>query len=142
MSALFQRYLVMRLLIGSTVILACLLQAACSMPNFRLPRLHKVAIQQGNVITQRMIDQLKPGLTREQVTFIMGEPISRNSFDDSRWDYLYLIEVPGEYLERKRLSIYFDGDIVTHFDGDYSPTAITTPDVPETISEPNADKKG
>jgi outer membrane protein assembly factor BamE len=142
MSALFQRYLVMRLLIGSTVILACLLQAACSMPNFRLPRLHKVAIQQGNVITQRMIDQLKPGLTREQVTFIMGEPISRNSFDDSRWDYLYSIEVPGEYLERKRLSIYFDGDIVTHFDGDYSPTAITTPDVPETISEPNADKKG
>ena len=142
MSALFQRYLVMRLLIGSTVILACLLQAACSMPNFRLPRLHKVAIQQGNVITQRMIDQLKPGLTREQVTFIMGEPISRNSFDDSRWDYLYSIEVPGEYLERKRLSIYFDGDIVTHFDGDYSPTAITAPDVPETISEPNDDKKG
>lgn len=142
MSALLQRYLDMRLLIGSTVILACLLQAACSMPNFRLPRLHKVAIQQGNVITQRMIDQLKPGLTREQVTFIMGEPISRNSFDDSRWDYLYSIEVPGEYLERKRLSIYFDGDIVTHFDGDYSPTAITTPDVPETISEPNADKKG
>jgi outer membrane protein assembly factor BamE len=132
----------MRLLIGSAVILACLLQAACSMPSFRLPRLHKVAIQQGNVITQRMIDQLKPGLTREQVTFIMGEPISRNSFDDSRWDYLYSIEVPGEYLERKRLSIYFDGDIVTHFDGDYSPTAITAPDVPESISEPNEDKKG
>jgi outer membrane protein assembly factor BamE len=111
------------------------------MPNFRLPRLHKVAIQQGNVITQRMIDQLKPGLTREQVTFIMGEPISRNTFDDSRWDYLYSVEVPGEYLERKRLSIYFDGDIVTRFDGDYSPTVITAPDVPETISEPNEDRK-
>ncbi len=132
----------MRVLIGSALILACLAQAACSMPNFRLPRLHKVDIQQGNVITQRMIDQLKPGLSREQVMFIMGEPIHRNSFNDSRWDYLYSIEIPGEYLERKRLSIYFEGDTVTHFDGDYTPTAITTPDVPETISEPNENKKG
>jgi outer membrane protein assembly factor BamE len=125
----------MRLVIGTTVILACLVQAACSMPNFRLPRLHKVTIQQGNVITQRMIDQLEPGLTRSQVAFIMGEPIYRNTFDDSRWDFLYSVEIPGTYREQRRLTVYFDGDVMTHFDGDYAPTAITPPDVPEELVE-------
>jgi outer membrane protein assembly factor BamE len=125
----------MRLVIGIAVIAACLLQAACSMPNFRLPRLHKVTIQQGNVITQRMIDQLEPGLTRSQVAYIMGEPIYRNSFDDSRWNYIYSIEIPGAYKEQKRLTIYFDGDVMTHFDGDYTPTQITEPEVPPEIQE-------
>ena len=125
----------MRVAIGIAVILACLAQAACSMPNFRLPRVHKVTIQQGNVITQQMIDKLEPGLTRSQVAFIMGEPIYRNTFDDTRWDYLYSIEIPGVYEEQKRLSIFFDGDVMTHFDGDYSPTVITEPDVPEEMTE-------
>lgn len=125
----------MRVVIGIAVVLACLAQAACSMPNFRLPRVHKVTVQQGNVITQQMIDKLEPGLTRSQVAFIMGEPIYRNTFDDTRWDYLYSIEIPGVYQEQKRLSIFFDGDVMTHFDGDYSPTAITEPDVPAEITE-------
>jgi outer membrane protein assembly factor BamE len=117
----------MRLAIGLAVILACLAQSACSMPKLKLPRVHKVTVQQGNVITQRMVDQLKPGLTRSQVAFIMGEPIYRNTFDDDRWDYLYLIEIPGVYKEQRRLTVYFQGDVMTHFDGDYAPTPVTTP---------------
>jgi len=123
----------MRLFIGLAVILACLTQAACSAPKLKLPRPHKVTVQQGNVITQRMIDELKPGLTRSQVAYIMGEPIYRNTFNDTRWDYLYLVEIPGTYKEQKRLTVYFDNDVMTHFDGDYSPTQITPPDVPPDI---------
>ena len=126
----------MRFAIGLAVILACLAQTACTMPRFKLPRVHKVTVQQGNVITQRMVDELKPGLTRSQVAFIMGEPVFRNTFDDDRWDYLYLIEIPGVYKEQKRLTVFFDGDVMTHWDGDFTPTAITPPDVPETISNP------
>ena len=48
-----------------------------------LPRVHKVSVQQGNVITQEMVDQLKPGMTRSQIAFIMGEPILRSAFNDS-----------------------------------------------------------
>jgi len=123
----------MRLFIGLAVILACLTQAACSAPKLKLPRPHKVTVQQGNVITQRMIDELKPGLTRSQVAYIMGEPIYRNTFNDTRWDYLYLVEIPGTYKEQKRLTVYFDNDVMTHFDGDYSPTQITPPDVPPDV---------
>jgi len=125
----------MRAAIGLVVALACLTQAACSLPRFSMPRVHKVTIQQGNVITQRMIDQLRPGMTRSQVAFVMGEPIFRNIFNDDRWNYIYSIEVPGVFREQKRLTVYFENDLMTHFSGDFEPTSITEPDVPEGILE-------
>jgi outer membrane protein assembly factor BamE len=108
-------------LIISTLILALL--AGCSMPKFRLPRVHKITVQQGNVITQDMIDKLRPGMNRAQVAFVMGEPVMQNTFDNDRWDYIYTVEVPGLYEEQKRLSIYFVDDELNHFTGDYVPTA-------------------
>jgi outer membrane protein assembly factor BamE len=130
----------MRFYIGLIIIAASLIQAACSLPKLHMPRLHRVTVQQGNVITQRMIDDLKPGLTRSQVVFILGEPIYRNTFEDDRWDYLYSIELPRVYREVKRLTVYFENDVVTHYDGDYAPTSITEPDVPpEAIEDMDRD---
>ena len=74
-----------------------LLVAGCAMPQLKLPRLYRVTVQQGNVITQNMIDQLKPGMTRRQVAYIMGEPVLRNTFNEDRWDYIYTIYLPGYY---------------------------------------------
>ncbi|MFP6836219.1 MAG: outer membrane protein assembly factor BamE [Pseudomonadales bacterium] len=106
------------------VMLSVLFAAGCSfkMPKLGLPRVHKITIQQGNVITQEMIDQLKPGMTRSQVAFVMGEPIFRNSFDEKRWDYIYTVEVPGVYSDERRVSLYFDNDLLAYFTGDYAPT--------------------
>jgi outer membrane protein assembly factor BamE len=120
----------MRAAIGLIVVLTFLIQTACS-----LPRVHRVTVQQGNVITQRMIDQLRPGMTRSQVAFVMGEPIFRNTFNDDRWDYLYSLEIPGTFREQKRLTIYFENDLMTHFSGDFTPTVITEPDVPAEVVE-------
>lgn len=106
------------------LIIALCLLAGCSftMPKFGLPRVHKITIQQGNVITQEMIDQLKPGMTHSQVAFVMGEPIFRNSFNTARWDYIYTIEVPGLYEADQRVSLYFDNDLLAYFTGDFAPT--------------------
>ncbi|MDH3643331.1 MAG: outer membrane protein assembly factor BamE [Gammaproteobacteria bacterium] len=107
------------------LVLSLLAAAGCSfkMPKLGFPRVHKITVQQGNVITQEMIDQLKPGMTRSQVAFVMGEPIFRNSFDDDRWDYIYTVEVPGRYHDDRRVSLYFDNDLLAYFTGDYVPTA-------------------
>ena len=112
-------------LLASTLILSLLLAAGCSFraPKFGLPRVHKITVQQGNVITQDMIDQLKPGMTRSQVAYVMGEPVFRNSFDDNRWDYVYTVEVPGIFQDERRVSLYFENDLLAYFTGDYSPTA-------------------
>ena len=92
-------------------------------PKFSLPRVHKITVQQGNVITQDMIDQLKPGMTRSQVAYVMGEPVFRNSFDESRWDYVYTVEVPGIFQDERRVSLYFENDLLAYFTGDYAPSA-------------------
>jgi outer membrane protein assembly factor BamE len=113
----------------ATLLLAALL-AGCSMklPKLGIPRVHKITVQQGNVITQEMIDQLKPGMTRSQVAYVMGEPIFRNTFDDTRWDYIYTVEAPGRFADERRLSLYFDSDMLAYFTGDYAPT--TAQDTP------------
>ena len=84
---------------------------------------HRVAIQQGNIITQEMVDQLKPGITRDQVAYIMGEPVLRNTFDDDRWDYVYTIDVPRTYRSRMLVSLFFENDVLTYITGDMAPSS-------------------
>lgn len=106
-------------------IIACLalITAGCSFKRPRLPRVHKLTVQQGNVITQDMIDKLKPGMTRAQVAFIMGEPVFRNSFNDDRWDYVYTIELPGVFSSNQMVSLYFVDDVLAYFTGDLAPSS-------------------
>ena len=107
-------------ILSAVLILAIL--AGCSMPNIRLPRLYKLTVQQGNVLTQDMVDQLKPGMTRSQVAFIMGEPVLRNTFDANRWDYVHTIELPGYFNQEVRMSLFFENEVLAYFTGDLAPT--------------------
>lgn len=96
------------------------------------PRVHKVVVQQGNVISQAMIDKLKPGMTRTQVAYIMGEPVVRNTFNETRWDYVYSLENPGRYEVNSTVSLFFANDRLSHFVGDLAPTSAKPKPVKET----------
>ena len=103
----------------------CLL-SGCGISNIKIPKLYKVAIQQGNVITQDMVNKLKPGMTRRQVAFVMGEPVIQDPFDDTKWVYLYSIDVPGVFSQESRLILFFDeNDLLTVISGDYAPSDAT-----------------
>ena len=93
-----------------------------------MPRVHKVAVQQGNILNQSMIDKLKPGMTRTQVAYVMGRPVMINTFDPDRWDYVFTIEVPGQFTESTRMSLFFENDVLTHFSGDMAPSAAKSGD--------------
>ena len=108
------KYFLVTLLLGSL--------AACSIGLPKIPRVHKITVQQGNVITQEMIDQLKPGMSRSQVAYIMGEPILRNTFDPNRWDYVYTLEIPGYFENDIHMTLYFQNEILAYFTGDLAPT--------------------
>lgn len=70
-------------------------------------------VEQGNIVTEEMISQVKPGQTRQQVRFILGSPLVRDPFHASRWDYFYSIKKGrNEKLDTKRLTIIFKGDRV------------------------------
>ena len=127
------------ILVSAALIFALLAGCSMKLPKLGLPRVHKITVQQGNLITQEMIDQLKPGMTRSQVAYIMGEPIFRNAFDDSRWDYIYTIEAPGRFADERRLSLYFESDLLAYFAGDYAPSEAIQEAAPATADEPSAE---
>ena len=96
------------------------LTSACS--TIRFPGVHRITIQQGNVTTQTMIDKLKPGMTKSQVIYVLGNPIVNDSLNLNRWDYIYTIQVPGLDLIQTKLHIFFVEERLSHFEGDYAPT--------------------
>lgn len=94
--------------------------AACS--SFRFPGVHRITVQQGNVITQQMIDKLRPGMTKSQVRFVLGNAVVEDPLDADRWDYIYSISIRGAEPIRKVLSVYFIDERLSYFVGDFVPT--------------------
>jgi len=104
--------------IHSFLISLCLI-AGCSTVKF--PGVYRIAIQQGNYLEQEMIDQLKPGLTKRQVRYIMGSPMIEDTFNPDRWDYHYSIKRGDVELKSNHFVVYFKEDKLTHWEGDYTP---------------------
>ncbi|MEK7206420.1 MAG: outer membrane protein assembly factor BamE, partial [Pseudomonadota bacterium] len=69
---------------------------------------YKAEIQQGNVVTQEMVDKLRPGMTHSQVRYVMGTPLITDTFHQTRWDYYYYLRKTGEKTgESQRLTVIF-----------------------------------
>jgi outer membrane protein assembly factor BamE len=73
--------------------------------------IYKVEVQQGNVVTQDMVDKLKPGMTRSQVRFALGTPLIADPFHPDRWDYYYFLRPMNKTEgESRRVTILFKND--------------------------------
>jgi outer membrane protein assembly factor BamE len=106
-----------KLLLTSFTFVGLLALAGCSFPG-----VYKIDIQQGNVVTQDMIDQLRPGMTRRQVRFIMGNPLLTDTFHTNRWDYLYSLQPGGGERQQERVSLIFnESDQLVSLSGDFMP---------------------
>ncbi len=75
-----------------------------------LPRVHKIDVPQGNVIEQDQINQLRPGMNKQQVRFVMGTPMVDDSFHANRWDYLYRFKPGYGDVVNKQATLYFNED--------------------------------
>ena len=85
----------------------------------------KMDIQQGNVVTSKMLLQLKPGMTKSQVRFIMGTPLIVDSFHKDRWDYFYQMRQAGKIVEQRRVILDFEKELLTKVRGDVVPQSAT-----------------
>lgn len=93
--------------------------AGCSY--FQFPGVYKIEIQQGNIITQEMVDQLKPGMTKRQVRYVLGTPLVADTFNQDRWDYFYSMRDARDNVAKERITVYFEGDKLSHISGDFAP---------------------
>ena len=87
--------------------------AACGITPYR------IEIQQGNFVTQEMVAQLKPGLTREQVRFILGTPLLSDIFHAERWDYVFTRRrANSSEVESRRIAVFFEEGKLKRVEGD------------------------
>jgi outer membrane protein assembly factor BamE len=80
-------------------------------------------IQQGNLLQTTDIDQVKTGMTRSQVRYILGTPMVSDPFDQQRWDYVYTFR---RGRDRDVLRAHF----IVRFQDD-KVSSVETPDLPE-----------
>ena len=120
-----------------------LLVTACS-PSLPSIKPYKMPIQQGNLVTSKMMMQLKPGMTKTQVRFVMGTPLINDSFHKDQWDYFYQMEKDGAIIEKRRVILMFEKDLLAKVKGDVIPANANTNKnedrqeiVPIKSSEPN-----
>lgn len=109
------------------VLTASITLTSCSAIMNNLPWVYTLEIQQGNIINQEMIDQLRPKMTKRQVLYIMGSSMLVDVFHQNRWDYLYSSQSSGELRRQKRLSLFFKDDELIGAQGDFRLSTIPTP---------------
>lgn len=90
--------------------------SACSTD--KIPGVYRIDIQQGNDVTQDMLNQLKPEMTKKQVAYVMGTPLLIDTFHPDRWDYIYSFHPGNGQREQRRLTLFFTDDKLDHIEGD------------------------
>ncbi|NEX20655.1 outer membrane protein assembly factor BamE [Thiorhodococcus mannitoliphagus] len=88
-----------------------------------LPFVYKMTVQQGNIITEEMVDSLELGMTKRQVEFVLGTPLLTDFFHTNRWDYVYTIRRGHQKMEQRDLTLYFQDDVLARMAGDIRPDA-------------------
>lgn len=119
-----------------TLVICLLFPTLVACSNWGFPGVYRIDVEQGNIVTQEMVDQLKPGMNRAQVRFILGTPMLEDPFNRDRWDYIYLRRNGTDTRESYDLVVYFDGDVMTRFEGSFEQAAPAMgPAVVETVDE-------
>jgi outer membrane protein assembly factor BamE len=111
-------------------LLATLLTSGC---------VYRMTVQQGNFLDARQVVQVKEGMTRAQIRFLLGTPMLPDAFDRDRWDYLYYLQVGRQKeAEEQRLTIYFTDDKVSRIENVGAPTEIPAEQASAPASTPDS----
>ncbi len=107
-------------LVLASLLAGCGFLSRDQLDNFSLT--YRISVQQGIVVTQEMAEQLKVGMSRDQVKFVLGTPILSDPFHAERWDYPFRFQPGRGRTEMRRFTVYFANDRLARFDGDPLPT--------------------
>ncbi|HHA18627.1 MAG TPA: outer membrane protein assembly factor BamE [Methylophaga sp.] len=111
----------------------------------KIPGVYRIDIQQGNEVKQDMINKLKPGMTKNQVAYVMGTPLLIDTFHPERWDYIYTIHPGNGERSQRRITLFFEDDKLQKIEGDTR--VVAREDLPQeqrtekNVEVPLADKK-
>ena len=102
------------------------LLVSCGSGRLPLPDItpYRIEIQQGNFVSQEMVSQLKPGMSKDQVRFVLGTPLIADSFHADRWDYVFRRQrANSSELEQRKFAVFFEDGKLKRVEGDVTPAA-------------------
>jgi len=94
------------------------------LPAWRSFGVYKIDINQGNYLSQDMVDKLKVGMTQAQVKQVLGTPLITSPFRPDRWDYVYEYTRQGRVIEHRNFAAYFTDGKLARWEGDEMPQSI------------------
>jgi outer membrane protein assembly factor BamE len=106
--------------------IAALLLVSCGSARLSAPVVapYRIEIQQGNFVSQEMVSQLKLGMSKDQVRFVLGTPLITDSFHADRWDYVFRRQKSNsKELEQHKLAVFFEEGKLVRMDTDVTPAA-------------------
>ena len=87
---------------------------------------YRIEIQQGNFVSQEMVSQLRLGMTKDQVRFVLGTALIADSFHADRWDYVFRRQrANSRELEHNNVAVFFEDGKLKRIEGDMGPAANT-----------------
>jgi len=110
-SRLFFEHLIKMKIILLATLMVCMTLSGC----------YKTPVQQGNILKQEDIDEIKPGMSKQQVVILLGTPTVADPFNQDRWDYINTTKVKGEFKKLKKFSLFFENNELVRTEGNYFP---------------------
>lgn len=95
---------------------------------------YRIDVRQGNYVDQEMVAQLRRGMTRDQVRYVLGSPLVVDMFRSDRWDYVYRFRPGSGEAQQRVISLFFAGDVLDRIEGDVAAASA----VPETAPQPRS----
>lgn len=79
--------------------------------------IHRMDIQQGNALTEEMLEKLKVGMEQRIVRRIAGTPLITDPFRKDRWDYIYSFKHGiTKKVQFSYITLYFENEILQKID--------------------------
>ncbi|MFP6776371.1 MAG: outer membrane protein assembly factor BamE [PS1 clade bacterium] len=108
-------------------------------PDVSVPTLYEDDVFQGSVLDRYSVNQLRIGMTKSQVSELIGSPSIIDLFHNNQWDYINFSTLHNKEDIRYRLTLKFDGELLTEIDksglGQLSPMSEEEIDKSEEIAK-------
>lgn len=96
-----------------------LILALCSFSLTACIKPFQAPVQQGNIINNADLKEIRYGMSKEEVLYILGSPMITDPFHQERWDYFYSRKNRNKNETTTRIvTAMFEGDVLVELKGD------------------------
>ena len=118
----------------STLPLLIFTLSACSLKPYHIP------IDQGHALSAKEISQIKPGMSKDQIQYLLGTPNLVDPFHPEIWNYIHTSKKNHQAMSNYQLVLFFKDDKLSKIEGNYaSPSALEYTSFQDESSSKNQD---